>query len=82
MYNTLISHHVCLHSFCVVTQNYCQHVFLQMVIKSGLDVPDRYWGSYRPGLYFGMKTRDPYSFVSGLMWYFPRQLRPDGGGIR
>ncbi|PNF40173.1 Mannosyl-oligosaccharide glucosidase GCS1 [Cryptotermes secundus] len=54
----------------------------KVVIKSGLDVPDRYWGSYRPGLYFGMKTRDPYSLVSGLMWYFPRQLRPDGGGIR
>jgi hypothetical protein len=53
-----------------------------MVIKSGLDVPDRYWGSYRPGLYFGMKTRDPYSLVSGLMWYFPHQLQQDGGGIR
>lgn len=54
----------------------------KMVIKMGLDVPDRYWGSYRPGLYFGMKTRDPYSLVTGLMWYFPRQLRPDGSGIR
>ncbi|KAJ9596409.1 hypothetical protein L9F63_012572 [Diploptera punctata] len=54
----------------------------KMVIKSGLDVPDRYWGSYRSGLYFGMKTRDPYSLVTGLMWYFPQQLRPDGGGIR
>jgi len=54
----------------------------KMVKQSGLDVPDRYWGSYRPGLYFGMKTRDPYSVVFGLMWYLPRQLRPRGVGIR
>jgi len=53
-----------------------------MVKQSGLDVPDRYWGSYRPGLYFGMKTRDPYSVVFGLMWYFPHMLRPRGVGIR
>lgn len=54
----------------------------KMVIKSGLAVPDLYWGSYRPGVYFGLKSRDPYSLVTGLMWYFPRNLRSDGGGIR
>nr|XP_032832732.1 mannosyl-oligosaccharide glucosidase [Petromyzon marinus]XP_032832733.1 mannosyl-oligosaccharide glucosidase [Petromyzon marinus]XP_032832734.1 mannosyl-oligosaccharide glucosidase [Petromyzon marinus] len=30
--------------------------------------PDRFWGSYRPGVYFGMKTRSPRSPVAGLMW--------------
>lgn len=54
----------------------------KMVQKTGLDVPDRYWGSYRPGTYFGMKTRDPYSPVFGLMWYFPHLLTSNGGGIR
>ncbi|XP_067000936.1 mannosyl-oligosaccharide glucosidase [Anabrus simplex] len=54
----------------------------KMVVKTGIDVPDRYWGSYRSGVYFGMKTRDPHSLVTGLMWYFTRHLRADGGGIR
>lgn len=43
----------------------------KVVISSGLSVPDRYWGSYRPGVYFGLKTRDPRSPVFGLMWYLP-----------
>ncbi|KAL4640485.1 mannosyl-oligosaccharide glucosidase-like [Arapaima gigas] len=30
--------------------------------------PDRFWGSYRPQVYFGMKTRSPRSVVTGLMW--------------
>eukprot|EP00798_Chlamydomonas_sp_ICE-L_P009097 gene9097-16222_t len=29
------------------------------------------WGSYRPGLYFGMRTRTPTSLLSGLMWFDP-----------
>ncbi|MBN3311141.1 MOGS glucosidase, partial [Amia calva] len=37
--------------------------------------PDRFWGSYRPQVYFGMKTRSPKSIVTGLMW-----MRQDGGG--
>lgn len=28
----------------------------------------RYWGSYRPQVYFGMKTLSPRSIVTGLMW--------------
>lgn len=28
----------------------------------------RYWGSYRPQVYFGMKTTSPRSLVTGLMW--------------
>ncbi|CAL8353603.1 unnamed protein product [Boreogadus saida] len=30
--------------------------------------PERFWGSYRPQVYFGMKTRSPKSIVTGLMW--------------
>ncbi|XP_065121544.1 mannosyl-oligosaccharide glucosidase [Paramisgurnus dabryanus] len=29
---------------------------------------ERFWGSYRPQVYFGMKTRSPRSVVTGLMW--------------
>ncbi|KAF5275980.1 hypothetical protein FQA39_LY00776 [Lamprigera yunnana] len=54
----------------------------KMVTKSGLDVMDRFWGSYRPGVYFGLKSRDPFSLVTGLMWYFPKGLGPGGDGIR
>ena len=45
---------------------------LQVVRQSGLDVPDRFWGSYRPGVYFGMKTRSAKDIVTGLMWFLPR----------
>ncbi|GAB0092942.1 mannosyl-oligosaccharide glucosidase [Sergentomyia squamirostris] len=54
----------------------------KMVQRSGLNDPERYWGSYRPGTYFGMKTRDPHSLVMGLMWYSPSRLGPGGDGIR
>ena len=49
---------------------------------ANLNEPDRYWGSYRPGTYFGLKTRDPHSLVTGLMWYFPHYVRQDGEGFR
>lgn len=32
--------------------------------------PSRFWGTYRSGTYFGMKTRSPNSPVTGLMWLF------------
>ncbi|XP_011866700.1 PREDICTED: mannosyl-oligosaccharide glucosidase [Vollenhovia emeryi] len=54
----------------------------KLVTTSGLDDPDRYWGTYRPGVYFGLKTRDPESLVTGLMWYIPRYLPYDGTGFR
>lgn len=54
----------------------------KMVLRTGLDDPERYWGSYRPGNYFGLKTRDPHSLVMGLMWYTPSNLGHDGKGIR
>ncbi|XP_004527367.1 alpha-glucosidase 2 [Ceratitis capitata] len=54
----------------------------KMVTRSGLDDPERYWGSYRPLTYFGMKTRDPHSLVMGLMWYSPMNLGYGGRGLR
>ncbi|XP_006872482.1 PREDICTED: mannosyl-oligosaccharide glucosidase [Chrysochloris asiatica] len=30
--------------------------------------PDLFWGTYRPHVYFGMKTRSPQSLLTGLMW--------------
>ncbi|XP_060524577.1 mannosyl-oligosaccharide glucosidase [Cylas formicarius] len=54
----------------------------QKVAKNSLNVPEQFWGSYRPGLYLGFKTRDPHSMVTGLMWYFPNRLKPGGDGIR
>lgn len=53
-----------------------------MVKLSGLDDPERYWGSYRPQCYFGMKARDHHSIVMGLMWYLPQRLRTGREGIR
>ena len=44
----------------------------KVVKESGLDVPDRFWGSYRPGVYFGMKSRSAKDVVTGLMWFLPR----------
>lgn len=54
----------------------------KMVQQTGLKDPERYWGTYRSGTYFGMKTRDPQSLVMGLMWYFPQRLMAGGEGIR
>ncbi|KAK2817119.1 hypothetical protein Q5P01_025310 [Channa striata] len=34
--------------------------------------PERFWGSYRPQVYFGMKTRSPRSIVAGMMWMHQR----------
>ncbi|KAM6269399.1 mannosyl-oligosaccharide glucosidase [Porphyrio hochstetteri] len=41
--------------------------------------PHRFWGTYRPHVYFGMKTRSPRSLVTGLMWL---QQREGGGSLR
>ncbi|XP_014216045.1 mannosyl-oligosaccharide glucosidase GCS1-like [Copidosoma floridanum] len=41
----------------------------KLVDWSKLDKQEYYWGTYRPGLYFGTKTRVPYSLVTGMMWY-------------
>lgn len=54
----------------------------KIVQRSGLNDPEKYWGTYRPQTYFGLKTRDPHSLVMGLMWYFPSKLKQNGDGIR
>ncbi|CAG5928549.1 unnamed protein product [Menidia menidia] len=36
--------------------------------SSSKESPKRFWGSYRPQVYFGMKTRSPRSLVTGMMW--------------
>uniref|UniRef100_A0A8B9RZD9 Mannosyl-oligosaccharide glucosidase n=1 Tax=Accipiter nisus TaxID=211598 RepID=A0A8B9RZD9_9AVES len=41
--------------------------------------PQRFWGTYRPHVYFGMKTRSPRALVTGLMWL---QQREGGGSLR
>ncbi|XP_064304785.1 mannosyl-oligosaccharide glucosidase [Phalacrocorax carbo] len=41
--------------------------------------PRRFWGTYRPHVYFGMKTRSPRALVTGLMWL---QQGGGGGGLR
>ena len=52
------------------------------VIRSGLSVPKRFWGTYRPGLYFGMKTRSPSDLLTGLMWMVPELVRQNDIGLR
>ena len=54
----------------------------RVVRQSGLDVPDRFWGSYRPGVYFGMKTRSAKDIVTGLMWFLPRHVTQGNLGLR
>ena len=44
----------------------------KVVKESGLDIPDRFWGSYRHGVYFGMKSRSSKDVVTGLMWFLQR----------
>lgn len=53
-----------------------------MVKHSPHEFSERFWGSYRPGNYFGLKTRDPDSLVMGLMWFSPFRLGSRGEGIR
>ena len=54
----------------------------KVVEKSGLAVPDRFWGSYRPGVYFGMKTRSPRDVLAGLMWFIPEKVDRQNLGLR
>jgi hypothetical protein len=34
------------------------------------------WGTYRPGVYFGVRARHPSSPLFGLMWFDPYQFNP------
>lgn len=53
-----------------------------MVQHTPHEFTERFWGSYRPQTYFGLKTRDPDSLVMGLMWFSPLRLGSRGEGIR
>ena len=45
--------------------------------------PSRFWGSYRPGVYFGLKTRSlPADLLAGLMWMLPGKVAPSNLGLR
>lgn len=52
-----------------------------VVEKSKLEVPEKYWGTYRSPLYFGLKTRSAHPLSVGLMW-FPQVLKSQGLTIR
>lgn len=48
-------------------------VFLLIICGAITSLEDDYnqtmmWGSYRPGVFFGMKTRSKKPFITGLMW--------------
>ena len=52
---------------------------LEITISS----PSRFWGSYRPGVYFGLKTRSlPADLLAGLMWMLPGKVAPSNLGLR
>ncbi|XP_064191214.1 mannosyl-oligosaccharide glucosidase isoform X1 [Anguilla rostrata] len=51
----------------VVTLHYAPRVLDDNSTSPAVS-PERFWGSYRPQVYFGMKTRSPRSVVTGLMW--------------
>ena len=55
---------------------------MKAVHQTGLAVPERFWGSYRSGLYFGMKTRTPSDLMTGLMWMLPELIGPGNVGLR
>lgn len=52
------------------------------VTKTGLNVPEKFWGSYRPGVYFGLKTRSPADLLTGLMWMVPELIKSQNLGLR
>lgn len=54
----------------------------KVTIPFSHDYPERYWGSYRPGVYFGMKTREPGSLLTGLMWFMPELATPNDLKLR
>jgi mannosyl-oligosaccharide glucosidase len=43
-------------------------VINESVYKSTQNL-DRYWGTYRSNLYFGLKTRSSNPFSVGMMWF-------------
>ena len=43
-----------------------------VITKERAEDMNRFWGTYRPGVYFGTKTRSANAPVSGLMWFEQR----------
>ncbi|UZJ51923.1 hypothetical protein CBS101457_001243 [Exobasidium rhododendri] len=39
-----------------------------------LDDPSLIWGTYRPQIYFGIRSALPESFLSGLIWFSPQRF--------
>lgn len=54
----------------------------KVVMPAINSIHDRYWGSYRPGAYFGLKTRDSGSLMAGLMWFLPKLVAQGQLNIR
>ena len=53
----------------------------KVVSKTGLAVPSLFWGSYRPGVYFGLKTRSPADLLTGMMWMLPDKVNLNFSGF-
>ena len=53
-----------------------------MFLINGLQVARLYWGSYRPGVYFGLKTRSPADLLFGMMWMIPDKIKNNDIGLR
>ncbi|KAH9946321.1 glycoside hydrolase [Epithele typhae] len=44
-------------------------VHASAVVAAGNDSDALFWGTYRPGLYFGLRPKVPQSLMTGLMWF-------------
>ncbi|CAF1041203.1 unnamed protein product [Adineta steineri] len=42
---------------------------LPKLVNTNESIPDRFWGTYRSNLYFGLKHRSAQSLSGGLMWF-------------
>jgi len=54
---------------------------LLQVVQKNSGVDQTLWGTYRPGAYFGLRTKEPLekgSVAAGLMWYSQHNLMATG----
>lgn len=49
-------------------------------VHDAQDLAERYWGTYRPGVYFGTTYRSHRAFATGLMWF--EQFQPGMPQVR
>uniref|UniRef100_A0A0K2TMD1 Mannosyl-oligosaccharide glucosidase n=1 Tax=Lepeophtheirus salmonis TaxID=72036 RepID=A0A0K2TMD1_LEPSM len=70
--------------FVICVVGYLVHLgSLDLPVNAPFDAPkvspnlqknaSRFWGSYRPGVYFGLRTRAPKDLLVGLMWMSPKE---------